>query len=472
MARKRPPKKSSAGQVPSAIDDQTDEQQSESEEIERSAVALNTRVSSSAQEIPSEQADEIAESTTLDKRLDEAFTQLENEADETELQKNSKPNNTQSAKGGSVEKVKDKRSSSEEAPKSGGGILVTFAMLFSLIALVVAGYAAYLVYESSQALGQSRAAVQALENKLANQQEISDQKIGQLAGELKQTRDQLTDSLENESTAIAELHSSVANATEQLRAELKADLDEGLGTSGEDWLLAEVEYLIRLANQRVLMERDVGGALSLLSSADEIVEQTSGTAAFDLREALALDIANLEAVTDLDTDGVFLSLSAMSSQVPQLQRKRPEMSRTADVPVVTTEGLNFYQQFLAVANNIATRVLNSVDYRRDGVAITPILPPKEEYYLRQNLVLKFEMAQLALLRNDGAVYKASLAEARAWVAEHFIGSDPKTVAILSSLNKASDVVVDRELPNISGSLRAARDLMNRFHQQDSRGAVK
>jgi len=237
-------------------------------------------------------------------------------------------------------------------------------------------------------------------------------------------------------------------------------------------LLAEVEYLIRLANQRVLMERDVSGALSLLSSADEIVEQTTGIAAYELRESLAYDIANLKAVSDLDTDGIFLSLSAMASQVTELRRKQPELSPPTQIQIDNGEAQNFYQQFLSLVNNIFGRVLNSVDYRRDGVAITPLLPPKEEYYLRQNLILKFEMAQLALLRNDQPVYHTSLSEAKLWIVKHFVETDPRTVALVTALDQLVEVEVDRSLPNISGSLRAVRGLLNTLHQQDSRGAGK
>ena len=131
-----------------------------------------------------------------------------------------------------------------------------------------------------------------------------------------------------------------------------------------------------------------------------------------------------------------------------------------------------YQQFLSLVNNIFGRVLNSVDYRRDGVAITPLLPPKEEYYLRQNLILKFEMAQLALLRNDQPVYHTSLSEAKLWIVKHFVETDPRTVALVTALDQLVEVEVARSLPNISGSLRAVRGLLNTLHQQDSRGAGK
>ncbi|MBT3735103.1 MAG: hypothetical protein HN683_01785 [Gammaproteobacteria bacterium] len=411
------------------------------------------------------------EGSDIDKRLDEAFTQLEKESDDIPSS-NSGSKNSQTSNTGSVSTVTENKANTDGSTKSGAGLIVSFGMLISILALVVAGYAAYLIYESNSELKEARTSVRSLETELANLKRTSDQKIEQLSVVLEQTTASISQIREVENTAIADLGASFEVATEQLRTELRAELNEGLGTSGEDWLLAEVEYLIRLANQRVLMERDVSGALSLLSSADEIVEQTTGIAAYELRESLAYDIANLKAVSDLDTDGIFLSLSAMASQVTELRRKQPELSPPTQIQIDNGEAQNFYQQFLSLVNNIFGRVLNSVDYRRDGVAITPLLPPKEEYYLRQNLILKFEMAQLALLRNDQPVYHTSLSEAKLWIVKHFVETDPRTVALVTALDQLVEVEVDRSLPNISGSLRAVRGLLNTLHQQDSRGAGK
>ena len=410
------------------------------------------------------------EDSDLDKRLDEAFTKLEKESDDKPTSNAGRENSPSSNTGLST--VTEKKTNTNGSAPRGAGLIVSFSVLISILALGVAGYAAYLIYESKNELKQARTAVWSLETELANLKRTSDQKIGQLSVLVEQTAAAIAQTREAENTAIADLEASFDIAAEQLRTELRAELKERLGTSGEDWLLAEVEYLIRLANQRVLMERDVRGALSLLNSADEIVQQTSGIAAYELRESLAYDIANLKAVSDLDTDGIFLSLSAMSSQVPELRRKQPELSSPRQTHVENVEAQNFYQQFISLVSNIFGRVLNSVDYRRDGVAITPLLPPKEEYYLRQNLILKFEMAQLALLRNDQPVYHTSLSEAKLWIVKHFVETDPRTIALVTALDQLMEVEVDRSLPNISGSLRAVRGLLNTLHQQDSRGAEK
>ena len=68
-------------------------------------------------------------------------------------------------------------------------------------------------------------------------------------------------------------------------------------TNREDWLMAEAEYLLRLANQRVLIERSATSAVGLLESADAIMEQVAAGLGdpelFAIRRAIAQDLAAL-----------------------------------------------------------------------------------------------------------------------------------------------------------------------------------
>ncbi|TBR36406.1 hypothetical protein CBF23_015170, partial [Marinomonas agarivorans] len=63
---------------------------------------------------------------------------------------------------------------------------------------------------------------------------------------------------------------------------LKEKLKRLENTTKEDWKLAEAEYLIRLANQRLLMEKDVIGAKNMLLNAVDILEQLDDPLLFDV----------------------------------------------------------------------------------------------------------------------------------------------------------------------------------------------
>ena len=102
----------------------------------------------------------------------------------------------------------------------------------------------------------------------------------------------------------------------------RAEVRELMGPAREDWLLAESEYLLRLASQRLLMDRDVPSAIALIKSADDILADARGLKIFELRASLAEDLASLGAVAELDTEGIFLRLNALISRVDLLQQRQ------------------------------------------------------------------------------------------------------------------------------------------------------
>jgi len=95
-------------------------------------------------------------------------------------------------------------------------------------------------------------------------------------------------------------------------------------TNREDWLLAEAEYLLRLANQRVLLERSPQNAIALLESADEIVKEVAAglgdAELFGIREALGRELTQLRLIDTADKEGVYLQLSALANAVESLPR--------------------------------------------------------------------------------------------------------------------------------------------------------
>ena len=80
-------------------------------------------------------------------------------------------------------------------------------------------------------------------------------------------------------------------------------------TTSDDWQMAEVEYLLRLASQRLLIAKDDRTALNLLASADTIIVSLADPSWFDLRTAIAADRLAIASVDNIDVDGLFLRLS-------------------------------------------------------------------------------------------------------------------------------------------------------------------
>lgn len=233
-------------------------------------------------------------------------------------------------------------------------------------------------------------------------------------------------------------------------------------TDRDDWLLAEAEYLMRLANQRLLMGKEIKGALELLKAADSIVRELDDSALYAVREALANDMAGLRAAATIDIEGHYLQLAALAQQAEQLRLiKLPELVLAEqEVPAAET-----WQQRLAVGFQAALDKLSSYIQisRRDDV-YKPLLAPEYEAAVRQNVRLMFEQAQMASLAGKQKLYQDSLAKAHHWLSTYYTLDKATTDAVIAQLETLKQQQVEISLPDISSSLRALKDYIENIHQ--------
>ena len=353
-----------------------------------------------------------------------------------------------------IESRQDKAATPSKKP-SGGGIGVVLAILLALVAIGIASWPAYEIYKEKYTgaqidpiparVAQIEAGVETLGIELRNVERRMAAKNAELNAQL--------------TTGEEQMQQFLAGVSESMVA-----IQSRMGTSSQDWVYAEVEYLVRMANQRVMMEQDANSALQLLQSADEIIRETDGLTAHGLREALARDIAALKAVGSPDIQGVYLELSALVSQVPLLRRTLPTYQAPSSTTDQSAEATGYLARFLRLIRHAGNKLAHLVDFRRDEVEIKRILPPKEEYFLRQNLVLKLQIAQMALLEGNQGVFQSALGEAQVWVSDSFDDGNPGTVAMLKSITRLSALQVSVELPDIAGSLKAARSQLVGFKE--------
>lgn len=335
-----------------------------------------------------------------------------------------------------------------ESGTSGAGIGSWLAISLALVALGIATYPAYELYRRDTDDAQLAAKLSALEAQLS----VRDAQLDELTQGIEESGDQ----------DQAVFDAKLGEFAEGIETELAA-IRGRLSTSSEDWLFAEVEYLLRMANQRVLMEKDTASALQLLLAADDIVRDAEGISAHELRAALARDIAALKAVAGLDTQGIYLKISALISQIPDLQRELPHYETTAASVEQRPVPASLPQRAMVLLSDAGHRLSGLVDFRRGEAEVRPILPPEQVYYLRQNLVLKLQIAQMALLEGHGEVYQVSLNEARTWLIRSF-DDDATRQAMVATLVELGTERVGEDLPDIFASLNAARVLLADFNK--------
>jgi len=217
--------------------------------------------------------------------------------------------------------------------------------------------------------------------------------------------------------------------------------------------LAEADYLLRSANDRLLVTRDVRGAMLMLLGAQSLIEQVDDASLSVVRAELVREIAVLRDAPGVDLGGAFARLEAVQRVVPDLPargaRFTPPPSEAPADPVAMTAWDSVWQRFHSL-----------FEFRREGTAARPPLGSDEAAYLRLNLALMLQTAELALLRNDATVYQQSLGSVRQWLDDYLDTGVLAVAGVRAEVDQLLELRLDRPLPDISASLAALRPLLD------------
>jgi uroporphyrin-3 C-methyltransferase len=222
----------------------------------------------------------------------------------------------------------------------------------------------------------------------------------------------------------------------------------------DEWKLQEAQYLLRLADQRILLEKDSQNALALALSADDVLRDIDQADLVSVRKLLVEEIAVLKLAGVIDREGIYLRLSALSNQVEAIPFIEPlgtqeDVLEEEVVPEDETLKQKITRGFYALLHKLGSYVR----VRDHGKTINAVLPPAEQKYLQQNLRLMLEQAQVALLRNEEAIYQESLVKAQNWINQYY-SLNEKASAVLEELQSLQQEEIAPDLTNFSNSSSA------------------
>ncbi|HKJ08183.1 MAG TPA: uroporphyrinogen-III C-methyltransferase [Gammaproteobacteria bacterium] len=260
-------------------------------------------------------------------------------------------------------------------------------------------------------------------------------------------------------SALKSRQDSVEAGVARLRSEVSR--------SSEGWVLANVQYLLQVANESLQLQRDVGAAKAALQDADERLKTLGDPGYLPVRKAIASELTALDAVPVPDIAGITVTLDSLIHQVPQLTLPGAAAAKSAAKTGAATAsapgaGGVHWRELPAVVWK-ALRQL--VQVRHHEKPVGPLLAPRNEYFLYQNMKLQLEAAQLAALRHQPKSYQASLSTARQWLNQYFVADNALTQSMAQQLKDLQSINVRPKLPDLSGSLRKLRRLRAAMEQQ-------
>ena len=257
----------------------------------------------------------------------------------------------------------------------------------------------------------------------------------------------------------------------------RSDVDETLGqvldqlsqeqdTDEREWLHAEAAYLLRLANQRLQLEGDVDGAAALLRTADARLVDADNPALTPVREAIANELAALDAVPQVDRTGLYLALNAQQERISSL-RLSQEIEEQAVTSSIEQPPTGTFQRQLA---RFGEELKDLVVVRHHDEALEALITPEQESYLRQSLRLVLEQTQLALLNEEKELYDASIDKALQLLNDYYDTTREETQSVIARLQELKEAEVKPELPDISASQQElARFIDNRYKTRGQSG---
>jgi uroporphyrin-3 C-methyltransferase len=316
------------------------------------------------------------------------------------------------------------------------GLVWTLLFVVFLLAIAGIGGAFYGWMQSDSAVTLQKQRADTLEKQLADIQKT------------------LTESKEGDSRFRQQTIRVLTENSEKLRGLDRIDTSY--------WRLAEAEFLLKQAYQRLFITHDAETADLLLASADAAIMQQKDPSLLPVRSAIATDRAALHKVPRVDRDGLYLRLQALSSQIGVLASANRFLQNDNDAP---------QDADVSYREKLIERLMSIVRIRHYDNPVEPLLPPEQEVYLRQNLQLTLVQAQLGLLQNQQQTYSSNLERADAWVRQYCQTEDPVVQSWLDELRSIKRIDIAPELPDISGSLRTVDKIIEKRAEEIQRSLM-
>ncbi len=244
------------------------------------------------------------------------------------------------------------------------------------------------------------------------------------------------------------------NTNAQLDAKM-TNIQRQLGKTRGDWLVADAEYLLSVANERLQLTQDIKTTIMALEAADHRLRESGDGGVFKVRAEIAEEISALKNVESPDIIKLISQLTIIQKQAHTFQLALP----TINAAVETNSEADTENKDKSISVDRALSDLKDlvVIRKRDINAIT-LLHPEEARIIREDLMIRIDIAKSALVRRNDAEFHTSIASVKEWLVENFNTNTAQVKKAQQSLDNLLKVHLHSQLPDISRSLKMLRDV--------------
>ena len=231
-------------------------------------------------------------------------------------------------------------------------------------------------------------------------------------------------------------------------------LQRQLGKTRGDWLLADAEYLLTVANQRLHLVGDVTTTREALEAADQRLRESGDAAVFKVREQIAKEVALLNGVSVPDVVGIYAGIQHLQDEVENLSVFLPHAGKQ---PGKTPATNDLSEQGHDILGGVAKQLEGYVVIRHTDQPVDAILTPEEAHFIKQQLKVRLEMIEIALVQQNDTLFAGSISDAIQWLKKNF-AEDKATEQFIGELDKLAKVQIRSQYPDVSMSLKMLKDI--------------
>jgi uncharacterized protein HemX/uroporphyrinogen-III synthase len=242
-----------------------------------------------------------------------------------------------------------------------------------------------------------------------------------------------------------------------------------LNNTRGDILIADAEYLLSIANQKLHLVGDVKSVLAAMQAADDRLRESGDPTVYKVRTVLAEEMAQLRNLSAPDFVGIaskLLYLEKLAEGLPLVLPsaetvKTHEKEKNAEKPAAQPQEGDAVDAALRELKGLVT-------VRHAEQSVEVILAPEQAAALRQVLVMRLETTRAALLRNDEKLFKDSLDAVKDWIARHFDRSSEQAKIALVEIDDLTSHSLGINYPDISQSMAMLQNIGKlRFEAEQS-----
>jgi uroporphyrin-3 C-methyltransferase len=318
-----------------------------------------------------------------------------------------------------------------------------FGLFNLLLILALAGAAGYYWRQQQQLRAEVEAAYQADVAEL--QRQIADKaSTSRLQSSLSPFKGEI-DGLDRKLGELELGQQSLRESSEKLY--------ELFGRDKNDWQLAEVEYLMRVAQHKLILQNDFEGAAVTLQAASDLIGFTGDPGLLPVRVMVSEEIADLKTRKRPDLVGMTLMLAQLGRQVRVLHpgfavRIDETATPVAEETIAPDDWLGRFNAFLDSLIKVRREATQPSEIEANVIDVGEAL--------EDNL----KLARWAVLERDARQYSLLLDRSISLFREFYDLDNAANHDFMTQLQNLQKMVINPDKPDITGSLRELQRILS------------